>query len=223
MIRTSTGISAQGRWTPPITNLMWWWSSRDWQYVLLDLSWELEPVLWYLTSVMKPSSSNSWTPLCSTLESHPPPYGPGSRTPYDALQNYSTTFDLDSWPVMRVVLVLHHLDQRAETHQNNRSDWWSPVINCVSCYFYNAKKKKDLIKNPQDFSLAALCTRPQCLDKKAPACSSMAHFYCWLRVLSPEWTEGLWENQARTLLTHQLVNSSDPRATRSLFISIPRQ
>lgn len=152
LIRTSTGISAQGRWPPPPhpTNLMWWWSPRDWQYVLLDLSWELEPVLWYLTSVMKPSSCNSWTPLCSTLESHPPPYGPGSRTPYDALQNYRTTFDLDSWPVMRVVLVLHHLDQRAETHQNNRSFWWSPVINCVSCYFYNAKKKTSS-KNPKIF------------------------------------------------------------------------
>lgn len=83
--------------------------------------------------------------------------------------------------------------------------------------------KKTCQTKPLRPSPTAPCSGPWCAEKKAPACSPMAHFYCWLRVLSHEWKERLWENQAWTLLTHLLVSSADLQATKTLFISPPKQ
>lgn len=119
----------------------------------------------------------------------------------------------------------HHTNQRTngsgiwssvETYVLNIVWWWKDFL-------LNAMDQKTCQTKPLRPFPTAPCSGPWCADKKAPACSPMAHFYCWLRVLSHEWKERLWENQAWTLLTHLLVNSADLPATKSLFIPPPKQ
>lgn len=84
--------------------------------------------------------------------------------------------------------------------QPNPSQYWSRNVGEQSGFsisthvmmninFPTCSGSKSLSNNSPEIFPAAPCSGPWCADNKAPACSPVAHFYCWLRVLSREWTE----------------------------------